>query len=659
MDKDIKNEKEHKNSETPKMCGHITKKGTACKNRAEPGHIYCKIHMHDEPSNIEAENESASDMSFLMNSIYNYHENGDFLPEEENIFQTDTIEESEETTAQDEILEEAVNNENNFLDELNKEELLEEPEEVSSNEEIGNTEEILETESIEPIEELLFEESEKEEENILEQQTIEEILKDEESVFDTNEEMPEISEILNNNIDIMEEKEIIKEEKPEELVNIEEESVLQEAAEKIKNLDNDFGIDFEKIMKEIDSENAENNSPETEEVERKSVEMSESEKEDLLKSIDDDDDIPILLNELEEEEESKEENDELEDLNQLLESIDENSDLTQVIGAKDNERGKNLFDDEILEELDLPPKNKKDSGKKSKVKSKKEPSKIWTGLKYFIVKYKYKIFIFIVGIALISTILVMKNPLQIVKEPKLKQEVVSKIKEVEIKKTEGKENIKEAQTKEEEPKEESSVKESNEEAAKTVEKTDEEVKKEPKEEKSLNEEKTAESKEKSEDLIDKFENEVSKLKENVTAKERENINKNIEEIVKEIKKSGNRENSGRAEKIRGEISKITVTAKPDIVKTNGINASIVLKVDGGFNLSKTVDREKLNRDIYKVIESGFDKFAELNSININIIKSGGRGKILEITARRYEFEKIDGMVKDYSSILSNFRVVER
>ena len=81
--------------------------------------------------------------------------------------------------------------------------------------------------------------------------------------------------------------------------------------------------------------------------------------------IDDEDDIPILLDEIQEEAEEKaKKHDDMDDLSDLLGNIDENSDISQVIGSDDSERVKNLFDEDILEELDLPPKGKKERGRR-------------------------------------------------------------------------------------------------------------------------------------------------------------------------------------------------------------------------------------------------------------------------------------------------------
>lgn len=97
-----KNSMEHKEKlETEaekKICGHITKKGTPCKNRPhEDGHIYCKLHLEDEARELDRHEEKIDnerdDMNFLMNAIYNKENIEEDLFEEEN---TEITEPSEE-----------------------------------------------------------------------------------------------------------------------------------------------------------------------------------------------------------------------------------------------------------------------------------------------------------------------------------------------------------------------------------------------------------------------------------------------------------------------------------------------------------------------------------------------------------------------------------
>lgn len=57
-----------------------------------------------------------------------------------------------------------------------------------------------------------------------------------------------------------------------------------------------------------------------------------------------------------------EDKDEFGDIGELLGNIDEDSDLSQMI----EEKPKNIFDDDILEELEFPKENKKEEKAKRK-----------------------------------------------------------------------------------------------------------------------------------------------------------------------------------------------------------------------------------------------------------------------------------------------------
>ena len=104
--KKIENKENIEIESEKKICGHITKKGTPCKNRPEDGHIYCKLHLEDEAREADkheeqTQNNEMDDMSFLMNAIYNRDNNfkSDNNKEEE-------IEDFKELSSEEDVLEE-------------------------------------------------------------------------------------------------------------------------------------------------------------------------------------------------------------------------------------------------------------------------------------------------------------------------------------------------------------------------------------------------------------------------------------------------------------------------------------------------------------------------------------------------------------------------
>lgn len=722
------------NNESEITCGYITKKGTPCKNRPEDGHKYCKLHIvHEDEKVSEVKNSETSDMGFLMDSIYSYDKNENFLHKEEENFQNSFEEgvqhplsiigevdnpelmaeflkyEAEQNKAEKEeseiFLEENKDNLDNRMEEI-KEEIDDNFFKETSTE--GISEELFEENkefdfSSEEKNEMLFEKNENitddlifgniEEKNrdffadIIEKkeelfsEDIEEKNK-ENTIFETIQNNEENSSLKEE--DLLVEKEIENlEELPEEILEPtidkssleidsitlnnaemeslmgitekEEKPVIKEEVVEKNSIDEELGIDFDKVMKELKEE--EENVKQEEIIGEKDKIMEQEKNKNI---IDDEDDIPILLDEIQEEAEEKaKKHDDMDDLSDLLGNIDENSDISQVIGSDDSERVKNLFDEDILEELDLPPKGKKES-EKSKKKEKKEPSKLIANIKYGLIKYKYKIFIIIIGMAIIGIIAAMYTPFQVVPNSKLSKEVVNGVKDVEVSENALKNKPNEIKVKEEPVKvpESKVVENSNENKEKAVvEKPNENV--ETKGTKEVNKEKIADTNnnEKTK-LTQELEREIGLLNSAVNEKDKKEIQGKIEAFSKQIKMIEDKENNEKADKIKEGIDSIVLNSNVDIVKTNSVNAIVVLKMERK-NESQVVSNEKMDRDLYKIIENIFENYEDINNVNINVINENGRGKVAEITAKRYEYEKIQKVNQSYSILLSNFKLIKR
>ncbi len=520
------------------------------------------------------------------------------------------------------------------LFEEEKSEITELSEEIKSEEKIEDLEE--KTEEIAPlIEEDLFEE-----ENTEITEPSEEI-KTEEKIEELEEKTEETTPLI--------EEEIILEPSPEALVEMEEE--LFREAEENNSIDDNIVLSeidefSEDDLKSIDNSLfSEDLAEKTEEsVIMQEIGESEYQEDKFMEEMEDifsqeqidirgegmndkdeleEDEIPILFNELEDESEENEDKDEFGDIGELLGNIDEDSDLSQMI----EEKPKNIFDDDILEELEFPKENKKEEKAKKKQENKENKT---GGIRYFILKNKYKIFVIFIAAVLISIIMVMYKPIEITGEKIYKKSEIV---------VEGKNK-------------ETTEKHIVAESVKTIEKNKEKIK-------TTEEIKKIEKvQEKRGTLFDELDKTIEKSKD-ATGEEKKKIEAKIEELNKKIKDMEEAENKKMELRLIGKIEENIMFTESEIIKSNGINVVLLLKNKKEYDEATKQNRQKIHRDLYKVIKTVFDSEEKVNMVNISVISEGKTDKKAEITARRYEYERVKEDSDSYDTMLSNFRLIER
>ena len=585
-----------------RTCGYVTARGTACKKKPEEGHKYCKYHLEHENEEL---NENREDMDFLRAEIAN--PDNIEIEESEELSLTDILEKNGEDIVKEEISEKEEIEE---IIEETEEKLNEELMEVSENEledlKIDNELEELNilTEEVE-----LEKENESLEEEIYNGPSPEALVEMEEELFRVKEEQELSGEenamvphwedmvyenqlkIDRNNIEITEERENEAEEPKEEVMNLEEIATETEKIEESREVKN--------IVKEEEV---------LEELENIFVETQAESKEEVNET-EEDEEIPILFNELEEENDMEKEEG-FEDIGELLGNIDEDSDLSKLADNK----SKNIFDDDILEELELSTETSKEE--KSANKKEKKASKLG-GIKYLLLKNKYKIFILFMAAVLISIIMIFFKPIDITNGNISKKNEITV--EEKINKTEK-------------------VKESSKEEEK--------------------EDITKPEKIVTEDAFAELENLAEQLKE-ASKKEKEQINKRIEELKKKIKETEKEENKKMEIRLMTKIEDNISFTTSEIIKSNGVNVILLLKNKSKYNSKNKAERERLHKDLYKSVKTVFDSEEKVNTVNISVISEEEIGKMAELTVKRHDYEKVKEENNSYDTILSNFRLIER
>ena len=639
-----------------RTCGYVTARGTACKKKPEEGHKYCKYHLEHENEEL---NENREDMDFLRAEIAN--PDNIEIEESEELSLTDILEKNGEDIVKEEISEKEEIEE---IIEETEEKLNEELMEVSENEledlKIDNELEELNilTEEVE-----LEKENESLEEEIYNGPSPEALVEMEEELFRVKEEQELSGEenamvphwedmvyenqlkIDRNNIEITEERENEAEEPKEEVMNLEEiliepaiteetenkaeepkeevmnleeiatepaiteetENKVEEPKEEVMNLE-EIATETEKIEESREVKNIVKEEEVLEELENIFVETQAESKEEVNET-EEDEEIPILFNELEEENDMEKEEG-FEDIGELLGNIDEDSDLSKLADNK----SKNIFDDDILEELELSTETSKEE--KSANKKEKKASKLG-GIKYLLLKNKYKIFILFMAAVLISIIMIFFKPIDITNGNISKKNEITV--EEKINKTEK-------------------VKESSKEEEK--------------------EDITKPEKIVTEDAFAELENLAEQLKE-ASKKEKEQINKRIEELKKKIKETEKEENKKMEIRLMTKIEDNISFTTSEIIKSNGVNVILLLKNKSKYNSKNKAERERLHKDLYKSVKTVFDSEEKVNTVNISVISEEEIGKMAELTVKRHDYEKVKEENNSYDTILSNFRLIER
>ena len=417
---------------------------------------------------------------------------------------------------------------------------------------------------------------------------------------------------------ITEETENKAEEPKEEVMNLEEiatepaiteetENKVEEPKEEVMNLE-EIATETEKIEESREVKNIVKEEEVLEELENIFVETQAESKEEVNET-EEDEEIPILFNELEEENDMEKEEG-FEDIGELLGNIDEDSDLSKLADNK----SKNIFDDDILEELELSTETSKEE--KSANKKEKKASKLG-GIKYLLLKNKYKIFILFMAAVLISIIMIFFKPIDITNGNISKKNEITV--EEKINKTEK-------------------VKESSKEEEK--------------------EDITKPEKIVTEDAFAELENLAEQLKE-ASKKEKEQINKRIEELKKKIKETEKEENKKMEIRLMTKIEDNISFTTSEIIKSNGVNVILLLKNKSKYNSKNKAERERLHKDLYKSVKTVFDSEEKVNTVNISVISEEEIGKMAELTVKRHDYEKVKEENNSYDTILSNFRLIER
>ena len=639
-----------------RTCGYVTARGTACKKKPEEGHKYCKYHLEHENEEL---NENREDMDFLRAEIAN--PDNIEIEESEELSLKDILEKNGEDIVKEEISEKEEIEE---IIEETEEKLNEELMEVSENEledlKIDNELEELNilTEEVE-----LEKENESLEEEIYNGPSPEALVEMEEELFRVKEEQELSGEenamvphwedmvyenqlkIDRNNIEITEERENEAEEPKEEVMNLEEiliepaiteetgnkagepkeevmnleeiliepaiteetENKVEEPKEEVMNLE-EIATETEKIEESREVKNIVKEEEVLEELENIFVETQAESKEEVNET-EEDEEIPILFNELEEENDMEKEEG-FEDIGELLGNIDEDSDLSKLADNK----SKNIFDDDILEELELSTETSKEE--KSANKKEKKASKLG-GIKYLLLKNKYKIFILFMAAVLISIIMIFFKPIDITNGNISKKNEITV--EEKINKTE---KVKES---------------SKEEEKEDITKTEKIV---------------------TEDAFAELENLAEQLKE-ASKKEKEQINKRIEELKKKIKETEKEENKKMEIRLMTKIEDNISFTTSEIIKSNGVNVILLLKNKSKYNSKNKAERERLHKDLYKSVKTVFDSEEKVNTVNISVISEEEIGKMAELTVKRHDYEKVKEENNSYDTILSNFRLIER
>ena len=119
------------------------------------------------------------------------------------------------------------------------------------------------------------------------------------------------------------------------------------------------------------------------------------------------------------------------------------------------------------------------------------------------------------------------------------------------------------------------------------------------------------------------------------------------------------ENKKMELRLIGKIEENIMFTESEIIKSNGINVVLLLKNKKEYDEATKQNRQKIHRDLYKVIKTVFDSEEKVNMVNISVISEGKTDKKAEITARRYEYERVKEDSDSYDTMLSNFRLIER